>query len=208
MSERGVRVLVADDHPTHRDDIARAIRERPGLALDGVAQDARAALAALRERAPDVAVVAAAIGGADLAAAAAGEGLAARVLLVRAPADMVYESVAAGVAGHLIDGALPETVCAAVEAVARGAVVLCGEAQTALARCIRERVTAPRVVLSDREREVLALTADGLSAARIGTTLHLSPTTVKSHLQRAYGKLGVSDRAAAVAVAIRSGILA
>jgi two-component system, NarL family, nitrate/nitrite response regulator NarL len=211
MSERDVRVLVADDHPPHRDDIARAIGGRQGLALDGVTHDGREALAAIRGRAPHVCVAGVALpglGGVDLAAVVSAEGLATRVLLVSATPETVYEGVAAGAAGYLVRGARPESVCAAIEAVARGATVLAEEAQDALARCIRERSTHARTVLTDREREVLALTADGLSAPQIGERIHLSPTTVKSHLHRAYDKLGVSDRAAAVAVAIRSGLLA
>ena len=129
------------------------------------------------------------------------------VLLLSASPEDVYEAVAAGAAGYLIRGAAAEGVCLAVEAVARGRTVLSEAAQDALVRCIRERTTHVRPVLSEREHEVLELTAEGMSAPQIAATLHLSPTTVKSHLHGAYEKLGVSDRAAAVAVAIRSGLL-
>ena len=94
-----------------------------------------------------------------------------------------------------------------VEVVARGSAVLDGAAQDALVRCIRDLTTPVRQDLSEREREVLGLTAQGLSAPQIAAELHLSPTTVKSHLHGAYEKLGVSDRAAAVAVAIRCGLI-
>ena len=211
MSERDVRVLVADDHPPHRDDIARAIGRRDGLALDGVVADGREALRAVRDRRPHVCVAAMALrglGGVDLTGRVVTEDLGTRVVLVSATPQVVYEALAAGAAGCLMRGARPESVCVAVEAVARGETVLAGEAQAALARRIRERSGRGHVVLSDREREVLALTAEGLSAPQIGAAMHLSPTTVKSHLHRAYAKLGVSDRAAAVAVAIRSGLLA
>lgn len=211
MSERDVRVLVADDHPPHRDDIARAIGYRDGLSLDGVVADGREALHAMRDRRPHVCIAAVALaglGGVDLAGCVVEEDLGTQVLLVSATPEVVYEAVAAGAAGYLLRGALPDSVCAAVEAVARGETVLDGAAQAALARCIRERTGHSRTVLSEREREVLTLTAEGLSAPQIGAVIHLSPTTVKSHLHRAYSKLGVSDRAAAVAVAIRSGLLA
>ena len=68
-------------------------------------------------------------------------------------------------------------------------------------------MSEPRRSLSERELEVLDLTADGMSSREIGAELHLSPATVKTHLQNIYGKLGVSDRAAAVAVAMRLGLL-
>jgi two-component system nitrate/nitrite response regulator NarL len=64
-----------------------------------------------------------------------------------------------------------------------------------------------RSLLTDREQEVLSLTAEGLTAPQIGERLYLSPTTVTTHLQNAYEKLGVSDRAAAVAEAMRRRLL-
>lgn len=82
-----------------------------------------------------------------------------------------------------------------------------GEVQAGLAEAIRRREVESRPVLTPREREVLKLTADGHSGPEIGELLHLSPATVKSHMQSLYQKLGVSDRAAAVAVAMRQGLL-
>ena len=70
----------------------------------------------------------------------------------------------------------------------------------------RERTDRPPQ-LTAREREVLQLISEGLSAPDIGRRIHLSPTTVKSHLHKLYEKLGVSDRAAAVAEAMRRGLL-
>ncbi|HET8979813.1 MAG TPA: LuxR C-terminal-related transcriptional regulator [Solirubrobacteraceae bacterium] len=64
-----------------------------------------------------------------------------------------------------------------------------------------------RAILTPREREVLALTADGLTAPEIATRLQLGVATVRSHLQNLYEKLGVTDRAAAVAQAMRTGLL-
>lgn len=210
MSERAVRVFVADDHMPYRDRISRAISERVGLDLAGVADTGLAALEAIRRQSPDVAVVAvdmAGLGGIDLIAEMLRAEMATRVLLLSASSEDVYEAVAAGACGYLMRAAKPDAVCAAVEAVALGRTILDDDAQAALVRCIRDRTTHARPVLSEREHEVIRLTAEGLSAPQIGAELHLSPTTVKSHLHRAYEKLGVSDRAAAVAVAIRSGLL-
>lgn len=210
MSERAVRVFVADDHPPYRDDISRAISERPSLALAGAAENGLRALDGIRRTRPDVAVLAidlAGLGGIDLTARLAREEVVVAVLLLSASPEDVYEAIVAGATGYLMRGEPAEGVCAAVEAVARGERVLAPGAQDALIDCIRTRAGAARAVLSEREHEVLRLTADGLSSPQIGAALHLSPTTVKSHLHRAYAKLGVSDRAAAVAVAIRSGLL-
>jgi two-component system nitrate/nitrite response regulator NarL len=99
-------------------------------------------------------------------------------------------------------------VCEAVRAIAKGGTAYAAEAQAGLAQQIRERERSggpPK--LTEREAEVLALVADGLSAPAIGKRIHLSTTTVKSHLHSLYEKLGVSDRAAAVAEAMRRGML-
>jgi two-component system, NarL family, nitrate/nitrite response regulator NarL len=80
------------------------------------------------------------------------------------------------------------------------------EVQRAIAGEIRDRKTV-KSLLSPREREILTLTAHGQSAAAIAQQLYLSEATVKTHLQRSYKKLDVSDRAAAVAAAMRMGLL-
>ncbi len=210
MSERAVRVFVADDHPPYRDDISRAISERPGVEMAGTAGNGLAALDGIRRELPDVAVLAidlSGMGGIEITVRLVREALATRVLLLSAAPEDVYDALAAGAAGYLMRRAHPESVCGAVQAVARGENVLAPEAQDALIDRIRDRAGQVRAALSGREHEVLRLTAEGLSAPQIGAELHLSPTTVKSHLHGAYDKLGVSDRAAAVAVAIRSGLL-
>ena len=81
------------------------------------------------------------------------------------------------------------------------------EIQHGIGEEIRLRAPAAPSPLSEREREILSMTAAGQTAADIGRRLFLSPATVKTHLQRIYQKLGVSDRAAAVAAAMRAGLL-
>jgi two-component system nitrate/nitrite response regulator NarL len=207
-----VRVLVADDHPVYREGVARAVAERDGLELVGVAADGREAMARIRALAPDVAVLDVrmpGLSGIDIVAEIGRERLATRVLLLSAQSDetLIFDGVSAGASGYLLKDSDRGDICAAVEAIAEGRAVLAPAAQTALAQGVRGRGAAQGPAVSDREREVLALTADGLSAPQIGRRLHLSPATVKSHLQNVYEKLGVSDRAAAVATAIRLGLL-
>ena len=81
------------------------------------------------------------------------------------------------------------------------------QTERGIAREIQLRSADTGVLLTPREREILELTAQGFLAPDIGRRLYLSPATVKTHLQRLYGKLGVSDRAAAVAEAMRRGLL-
>lgn len=207
-----VRVLVADDHPVYRDGVARAISERPGLELVGVATDGREAMAGIRDLTPDVAVLDVrmpGLSGVEIVAEIGRERIPTRVLLLSAQSDgqLIFDGVSVGASGYLLKDADRSDICAAVEAIAAGRAVLAPEAQTALAHGVRLRGATRGPAVSAREREVLGLTAEGLSAPQIGERLHLSPATVKSHLQNVYEKLGVSDRAAAVATAIRLGLL-
>ena len=114
-----------------------------------------------------------------------------RVVFLSAYTDsaLVYSALEAGAAGFLSKRADRAVIC------------------DALGQEIRSHRRDDRPALTEREQEVLALAAEGLSAARIGERLFLSPATVKTHLAHLYEKLGVSDRAAAVAAAFRHRIL-
>ncbi|HWO49682.1 MAG TPA: helix-turn-helix transcriptional regulator, partial [Solirubrobacterales bacterium] len=100
-----------------------------------------------------------------------------------------------------------DRVCAAIAAVAAGETVIDDRFQAGLAAEIRLRERGDRPALTEREREVLALTAEGGSVADVAGRLHLSDATIKTHLHHAYEKLDVSDRAAAVARAMRFGLI-
>jgi two-component system nitrate/nitrite response regulator NarL len=211
-SARRVRVYLADDHPIFLEGIVRAVRERPELELVGSATNGEEALAGLRRLEPDVAILDMRMGGLsgkEILAAAKRDGLATRILLLSAylADDLVYGMLAAGAAGFLSKEMDRDGILDAVSAVSRGDVVLSPEVQTGMAREIqrRERLTQPR--LTPRELEILALAAQGRSTPQIAGGLHLSAATVKTHLQNAYDKLGVTDRTAAVAVAMRQGLL-
>jgi two-component system, NarL family, nitrate/nitrite response regulator NarL len=205
-------VLVADDHPLYREAVARAVRSRPEFELVGQAADGREALDAIRSQLPDVALLDVempSLRGIEILEALQRDGVGTRVVLLSAhlESDTVYEAVAGGVAAYLSKAAPGERICDAIAAVARGEVVLPAEVQAGLASEIRLRAEPGRPALSPREQEVLALIAEGLTAPAVGRELHLSTATVKSHLKTLYDKLGVSDRAAAVAEAMRRGLL-
>ena len=205
-------VLVADDHPVYREGIVRAVKERPELELVGEVATGREALELITALRPDVAILDMMMPGLDgrrVLNAIERERIATRVLFVSAYLDseIVFAAIGGGARGYLSKEATRQQICDAVSAIARGETVLAPEVQTGLAREIQLRSNDDRPVLTAREREVLRLTADGLSAPEIGERLFLSPATVKTHLQHLYGKLGVSDRAAAVAEAMRRGLL-
>lgn len=208
-----LRVLVSDDHPLYRDGIARAVRDRLELELVGEPGDGRAALEAIRELSPDVAVIdlrLPGLGGIEILNAVRREGLETRVLVLSASTDgaVVHEAMSAGAAGYLAKSADRAEVCNAVAAVGRGQAVLDHELQAGLLEEVRTRGTAAeRPSLTRREAEVLRLIADGLSAPAIGRELYLAPATVKTHMSHLYEKLRVGDRAACVAQAMRVGLL-
>ncbi len=206
-------VLIADDHPLFREAIARVIAERPDLELVAEAADGRAALEKIRELVPDVAVIDVRmpkLDGSDVLVALRDEGLPTTVVFLSAFLDSktVYDAVAAGANAYLSKEAETDEIVTAIRAAARGETILGPEVQTGLAEQIRFREESEaRPRLSDREHEVLKLIAQGLSAPEIGERIHLSTATVKTHLQHLYEKLGVSERAAAVAEGMRRGLV-
>jgi two-component system nitrate/nitrite response regulator NarL len=206
-------VLVADDHPLYRDGLARAVHAHPELQLLGHVSDGARALGAIRRHAPAVAVLdieMPAMTGLDVLDAVVEAGLATRIVLISShlQGSTVHRAVAAGASGVLAKDAGPEEISAAARAATAGEVVLSSAASSLLARAVREQRGAPaRIDITGREREVLERIAEGRSAPEIAGDLDLGLATVKSHLHTLYTKLGVSDRAAAVAVAFRRGVL-
>ena len=206
-------VLIADDHPLFRGAIARVIESRPDFELVAETSDGREALEKIRELRPMVAVIDVRmpeLDGSDVLVALREEALPTNVVFLSAFLDSktVYDAVAAGAKAYLSKDADSEEIVEAISAAARGDTILGPEVQTGLAEQIRLREESdaqPR--LSDREHEVLKLIAQGLSAPEIGEQIHLSTATVKTHLQHLYEKLGVSERAAAVAEGMRRGLV-
>jgi two-component system nitrate/nitrite response regulator NarL len=207
-----VRVFVADDHPLVREGLVRTVSDRPSLELVGSAGNGREALEAIRATRPDVALLDVKmpeLDGIAVVRAVTRDALPTRVVFLSAYVDsaVAYRALAEGAAGFLSKEASAEAVCDAIVAAHRGETVLSQEVQAGIAEEIRMRAAPERTTLSAREGQVLALIAEGLSAPDIGRRLHLSPATVKGHLQSLYEKLGVSERAAAVAEAMRRGLL-
>jgi len=207
-----VRVLVADDHPIFREGIVRAVKDRPDLELVGEAGDGRGALEQIKLLEPDVAVLdirMPGLEGTQVLTALKRDGNPTEVLFLSAfmESELAYLTVAEGARGYPKESSRQE-ICEAILSVSRGDTALAPEVQAALAQEIRHRERVHgRPELTPRESEVLQLIAEGLSAPDIARQIHLSPTTVKTHLGTLYEKLGVSDRAAAVAEGMRRGLL-
>ncbi|WP_336721666.1 response regulator transcription factor [Cellulosimicrobium cellulans] len=212
-----VRVLVVDDHPVVRSGITGMLAAEPDLEVVGEAGDGEQAVALAVELAPDVVLMdlrmpvldgvgatAAIVGAPGRGAGRGGAAGAPRVVVLttyETDAD-ILRAVEAGATGYLLKDTPRDELVAGVRAAARGQTVLAPSVATRLVTSVRG---ADR--LTDREIEVLRLVARGLSNAAVGSELFITEATVKTHLLRAFAKLGVDDRTAAVTVAMQRGFL-
>jgi two-component system nitrate/nitrite response regulator NarL len=204
-----IKVVVADDHPLYRDGLCAALVRRDEFDLVGEYGDGHEARREIERLAPDVAVIDVrlpGLGGVSVVKELAVAQVPTRALMLSASTSAadVYAALQAGASGYLAKEADRQRICDAITAIAAGETVLPAELHAGLASQIRAEAHS---VLSERERRVLELTAQGRSAREIGAELYLSPATVKTHLRSVYNKLSVSDRAAAVAEAMRRGVL-
>jgi DNA-binding NarL/FixJ family response regulator len=205
-----VRLVIVDDHPVVRDGLRGMFVEQADIEVVGEAGDGERGLAvAVRER-PDVVLT-------DLRMPGFGGAEFIRLLAERVPSvrvlvlttydgdEDVLPALTAGAIGYLLKDSPREEVFRAVRAAAVGETVL---SPAVAARVLdRVRAPAPPAELSERERTVLALVARGCTNKEAAAALFISETTVKTHLAHIYTKLGVSDRAAAVAVGYGRGLL-
>jgi DNA-binding NarL/FixJ family response regulator len=205
-----VRVLIADDHPVVRDGLRGMLEGRDGIEVVGEARDGMEALALLARVRADVVLMdlrMPRLDGTAATARIAAEHPDVRVLVLTTydtDADIV-RAIEAGATGYLLKDAPREDLFAAVAAAARGESVL---APAVAARVMRQlRPGRDGSALSAREVEVLELVRRGATNREIAAALQISEATVKTHLLHAYAKLGVSDRTAAVVVALERGVL-
>jgi two-component system, NarL family, nitrate/nitrite response regulator NarL len=211
-SDRLVSVVVADDHPFFRDGVTRGLLQSGLVRVVGEAGTGREALELIRQEQPAVALLDQQmpdLDGLDVTRAVVRDGLATRVLLLSAFTDssVVYSALESGAAGYLSKDARRAEIVDAVLRVAAGKTVVPAELAAGLAQQIRLRADAAGPPLSERERQVLQGFARGASVPQLARELYLGVSTVKTHTQRLYEKLGVNDRAAAVAEAMRRGLL-
>jgi two-component system nitrate/nitrite response regulator NarL len=212
MADARVRIVVIDDHPFYRDGVIRGLSLDGRVEVIGEAEDGRAGVELIKQTSPDVALVdyqMPDMDGIDVAHALKRDGVPTRVLLVSAVTEgaIVFRALEEGAAGYMAKDASRSEIIDAVLKVSRGDTVIPPELASAVAEQIRLRATNAAPVLSARELEVLRGFAQGLSIPDLAAQLFLAPSTVKTHTQRLYEKLEVSDRAAAVATAMRLGLL-
>ncbi|WP_439902773.1 response regulator [Microbacterium azadirachtae] len=202
-------LLVVDDHPVVRDGIVGMVGSADDITVIGEASDGAEAVAVARVHAPDVVLMDLRMPRMDGVAALrefARLGIVSRVVVLTtfdADAD-VLPAIAAGATGYLLKDASRDELLHAIRAAAAGRTVLAPEVASRLVDRVR---TPEAALLTPRELEILGLIADGATNRAAGDRLHLSEATVKTHLLSIYGKLGVGDRAAAVAEGFRRGLL-
>ena len=212
FNNQKVQVVVADDHPLFRDGLVRALTSSGLVEVVAEAADGPSALAAIKAHRPQVALLDHQMPGMDggqVAAAVLRDELPTRVLLVSANNEsaIVYHALQQGAAGYLPKESSRTEIVNAVLECAQGRDVIDPHLASGLAAEIRRRAEPAGPTLSAREREVLGMIANGSSIPTIAKELYLAPSTVKTHVQRLYEKLGVGDRAAAVAEAMRRRLL-
>ncbi|NUR89780.1 MAG: response regulator transcription factor [Nonomuraea sp.] len=208
-----IRVLIADDQALLRGSFRVLVDSEPDLAVVGeAATGAEAVTLALAER-PDVVLMDVRMPDMDGIEATRRIGGAARVLIVTM-FDLdayVYAALRAGASGFLLKDTPPADLLAAVRVVAAGDALLAPNVTRRLIEEFARRPATPQVsgleVITDREREVLALIARGLSNTELAAHLHLSLATVKTHIGRLLAKLNARDRAQLVIAAYESGLV-
>jgi DNA-binding NarL/FixJ family response regulator len=203
-----IRVLVADDHPIVRGGIVALLSAAGDIEVVGEASGGLEAVDLAAALSPDVILMDLRMPGLD------GDAATARILAHRPEARVLilttYETdasiltaIEAGASGYLLKAAPQEEILAGVRSVARGDVALA----PAIAALLVKRVAKPAVTLSPREREVLALVAQGDSNPTIAKKLFVGEATVKTHLLHVFEKLEVSDRTRAVTMAMERGLI-
>lgn len=206
-----VRVLLADDHQLMREGTAALLAGDERIEVVGLARDGREALALAQRRRPDVVLLdlnMPVVGGLE-ACARLREGGGPEVLMLTVSDEEpdLYAALRVGAAGYLTKDVPPAELIEAVLAVARGeprlAPAMASRMLTELGRGAPAAPRDPLEALSDRERDVLALLAEGLRNREIAARLVISEATVKTHVRHVLGKLQFRNRAEAAAFAAR-----
>ena len=215
-----IRVLIADDQQLVRAGFRVLLESADDIEVVGEASTGAEAVAVARETGPDVVLMDIRMPEMDgleatqeLLGDPALECLHVMVLTTFDLDEYVFEALRSGASGFLLKDTEPEELLDAVRVVARGDALLAPSVTRRLIAEFARRPAAVRVdettlePLTEREREVVALVAKGLSNAEIAQELYISPATAKTHVSRAMMKLGARDRAQLVVIAFETGLV-
>jgi len=214
-----ITVLLADDQALVRAGFRSLLDAQDDIEVVGEAGDGESAIRLARELKPDVVLMDIRMPGMDgleatkrIAADDLLAGVRVVILTTFGLDEYVFEAVRSGASGFLLKDTEPEELLQAVRAVAVGDALLSPSITRRLIEEFAARARDPQPaaaldVLTDREREVMALAAEGLSNDEIAGRLFLSPATAKTHVSRAMVKLGARDRAQLVVMAYETGLV-
>jgi DNA-binding NarL/FixJ family response regulator len=214
-----IRVVLADDQVLVRAGFRALLDAQDDIEVVGEAGDGEQAVRLATELTPDVVLMDIRMPGTDGLAATrriSADGQLARVRVVILTTfeldEYVFEAIRSGASGFLVKDTEPDELVQAVRVVAGGDALLSPSVTRRLIGEFAARAKAPHDTggldeLTDREQEVLALVADGLSNTEIAKRLYLSPATAKTHVSRAMIKLRARDRAQLVVIAYESGLV-
>ena len=204
-----IRVAVVDDHTIVRNGLVALLGAHADLEIVGAVGDGEAAVALCVEQRPDVVLMDLSmpgVGGIEATRRIAAEAPGVQVVVLTSFMDRerIVEALSAGAVGYLLKDAEPEELIRGIHTAARGESPL--DPRAARTMLGAQRAPDPLDVLTDREREVLALVAEGLPNKQIGRRLEISEKTVKAHLTSIFRAIGVTDRMQAGLWARRHGL--
>jgi DNA-binding NarL/FixJ family response regulator len=210
-----IRVLVADDHPIFRQGLVSLLQQYPDFKVVGQAADGIEAVAIAKQSQPDVVIMDIFMpGGNGVAAAKALKQALPQTKVVMFTVsdrdDDLFDAIKAGARGYLLKTIDLEELIDSIKLVAEGEAIISPAMATRLLEEFRqgtERAVKDPAALSQREREILQLVAEGTNTRQISEILYISETTVKSHLRSIMQKLHARNRAEAVALAANKGLL-
>ncbi len=208
-----IRILIADDHPLFREGVAQSLASEPGFTVVGQASSGEEAFSLVSELLPDVLLLDVTMPG-DGGIVTAGKVAAAwpvvriMMLTVSEDQDTLMAALKAGARGYVLKGVTARDLANAVRVVAGGDIYI----SPALAGGILFELTAnkqdddPLTTLTDRERDILSLVAEGLTNREIGDRLHLAEKTIKHYMTNVLQKLHVRSRVEAALLAQKHGL--
>jgi len=208
-----IRAMIVDDHPVTREGLRTALGLSDDVLVVGEAASGEEAVDRARELTPDVVFMDVRMPGMDGIEATrqilhAAPGTKVILITIDESRGAISQAIQAGVSGYLLkDASADALVDAARNAIEGNAVIHPQLTRTFIEEVRMGDSASDTTPLSKREREILQRVADGATTKQVASDLGISPHTVKTHLERIFEKLGANDRAQAVAIAIRTGIV-
>ena len=212
-----ISVFLADDHPVVRNGLMLILQAEPEIKVVGQAADGHEAVKRVGKAAPDVVIMDIAMPGLNGIEATkkirtACPAVRVLILSMHATAEHIYQALQAGAQGYLLKESAGEEVIKAVRALCKGKRYLSEKiSETVVNDYLQQRTLekkkSPLASLSEREREILQLAAEGKPSAEIGRILFISPKTVETYRSRLMQKLGIADHSALIKFAIQYGVV-